>query len=90
MPRKPASQGHSTGLPHVAAVLYALQTACCLLPLQVLVEDVFSVNWLQLLKITYENQVRTRAQLAEGNLKAPPHVSINLADLIQNDQVVVS
>ena len=69
---------------------YALQTACCLLPLEVLVQDVLPMNWLQLLKIPYEDHVGARAQLAEGNLQAPPHFPIDLADLIQNDQVVVS
>jgi hypothetical protein len=69
--------------------LYALQLASGLLVLQRLVQEVLSVNWLQLLKVPHKHHVRARAQFAEGNLKASPDFSVDLTHLIHDDQVVV-
>ena len=58
--------------------------------LQILVQSWLSHNGLQLLEVTHEHYVGRRMQLCQRRLQLSPHWAIDLADLVQDDEVVVA
>lgn len=69
--------------------LNAQELTCCFLLLETAVEKMFSVNRLQLLEVTDKHHIWARAELTECCLETLPHMAINLADFVQDDQVVL-
>ena len=70
--------------------LYRSQASVSLHPGQILVECVSSFDGLQLLEVADEDHEGARAQLAEGNLQACPDLCIDLADFVQDDEIILA
>lgn len=67
----------------------AHQAVRCFLLSQASMQKVFSMNRLQLLEVSDEYHEWAGGEFAKRCLQALPYVPIDLADLIQNDEVVL-
>jgi hypothetical protein len=49
----------------------------------------FSVHRLELLEVADKDDKRARAELGKGRLQTSPHLCVDLAHFVQDDEIIV-